>query len=323
MPSTDRHQRSQDYSRRDVLAGATAAAALLASGLRGARAEDLPQENESAPVRPSQPSLMPAAFVGHGSPMLAVDEARGREFRDWARSMGDPVAVLVVSAHYERRPITIGATRTLPLIYDFRGFPRALYEVKYAAPGAPKLARRVAQVLEPLGTVASQPERGLDHGAWVPLKWMYPNQDVPVLSVSLPSHDPRTLVAIGRALRPLREEGVLILGSGSATHNLRRIDGRAGALTPSWASEFDAWLADVMTRNDVDALLDWEQKAPAARTNHPTVEHFVPLLLALGARRDDDQATFPITGFDGASVSRRCVTLARAREAEPTRDRRG
>jgi 4,5-DOPA dioxygenase extradiol len=242
--------------------------------------------------------------------MLALDAARGKEFTDMAAALGRPVAVLVVSAHYERSPVTIGTTETRPLIYDFRGFSRALYEVEYAAPGAPKLARRVEQVLSPLGPVASDPRRGLDHGAWVPLKWMYPEADVPVLPVSLPSHDARTLHRIGQALRPLREEGVLILASGNATHNLRRIDGRRGAPTPAWAAEFDAWLAEITTRREVDALLDWEKKAPAARTNHPTVEHFVPLILAEGARRDDDQVAFPITGWDAGSLSRRCVTYA-------------
>ncbi len=301
-------------SRRTLIRGAVAGAAILATGL-GARAEEPAvgapgKEPEPAPKPPPRPPRMPVAFVGHGSPMLALDAVRGREFHAWAESMGRPVAVLVVSAHYERRPVTLGATRTLPLIYDFRGFPPALYQVRYAPPGAPRLARRVAQALAPLGPVAEQPDRGLDHGAWVPLKWMYPGADVPVLPVSLPSHDPRALLALGRALGPLRDEGVLILGSGSLTHNLRRLDGRPGAPTPAWAADFDAWVSDVLARRAVDELLDWEQRAPAARTNHPTVEHFVPLILAEGARRTDDAAAFPITGFDAASISRRCVTFA-------------
>ncbi|MHC5009421.1 MAG: DODA-type extradiol aromatic ring-opening family dioxygenase, partial [Planctomycetota bacterium] len=212
-------------------------------------------------------------------------------------------------------PITIGATTPQPLINDFRGFPRELYRVRYSPPGAPKLARRVQQLLAPLGDVRSDPRRGHDHGAWVPLRWLYPHADVPVLSVSLPSHRPAALLRIGRALRPLREEGVFILGSGNVTHNLRRLDGRRGAPTPTWASEFDAWSRQVLARHDVDALLDWERKAPAARTNHPTVEHFVPLIIAAGASSERDTVTFPVSGFEAGSISRRCVNFAPPRGA--------
>ncbi|MDF1701427.1 MAG: class III extradiol ring-cleavage dioxygenase [Planctomycetota bacterium] len=254
---------------------------------------------------------MPAAFVSHGSPMLALDKVRGAEFSRWTATLPTPVAVLCVSAHYQRRPASIGATRPVPLVYDFRGFPKALQQVRYAAPGAPKLAKRVHQQLAPIMKVRHEAKRGHDHGTWVPMKWMYPKADVPLLSLSLPSHDPKTLYRMGRALRPLRDEGVLIVGSGSMTHNLRRL-GRPGTATPAWAQEFDAWSTRVLSSNDVDALLDWQRKAPAARTNHPTVEHFVPLLLAAGARKDGEPATFPISGFQSGSMSRRCVTFAPA-----------
>lgn len=300
---------TRPLTRRAVLTGAAAAAALAATDAFG----DEPTPAPAAPPAPAppKPPSMPSLYIGHGSPMLALDAERGAEFTALARSMERPVAVLCVSAHYERSPITIGATETLPLVYDFRGFPQALYRVRYAAPGAPKLARRVARVLAPLGPVKQDPKRGHDHGTWVPLKWMYPKADVPLLSLSLPTHDPKALWRMGRALRPLRDEGVLIIGSGSLTHNLRR-RGRDGEKTPAWASEFDAWATRTLTRNDVDALLDWERKAPAARMNHPTVEHFVPLILAAGARKDADRASYPITGFDAASLSRRCVAFAPA-----------
>jgi 4,5-DOPA dioxygenase extradiol len=283
-------------SRRTLLGG-VAATAVLGARLPQAMADG----GGAARLR-----RQPAAFVGHGSPMLAVDATKGAEFARWAAAMPRPTAVLVVSAHFERSPVTVGATTTLPLIYDFGGFPRALYEIRYPAPGAPDLAQRVAGRLAPLGDVRSDPRRGLDHGAWVPLKWMYPGADVPVLPVSLPTHDPRHLWRLGRALRPLRDEGVLILASGSATHNLRRL-GPEGSPVPAWAGEFDQWLAETVSAGDDGALLDWERRAPAARTNHPTVEHFVPLLLAAAARHDDEGPAFPITGFEGASISRRSV----------------
>lgn len=286
-------------SRRTVLLGAAATAGLAATRARLARGEE---------TRPA-PQAMPTCFVGHGSPMLALDEAKGRELTRMGAALPAMKAILVVSAHYERSPVTLGATTTRPLIYDFRGFPRALYQVRYAPPGAPGLARRVTALLSPLGPVQSDPRRGLDHGAWVPLRWMAPKADVPVLPVSLPTHDPQTLWRLARALAPLRDEGVLILGSGNMTHNLRRIDGRAGAPTPAWASEFDDWARTTLSARSFDALLDWERKAPAARTNHPTVEHFVPLLVAAGASRRSDAVSFPITGFDAGSLSRRCVVF--------------
>ncbi len=284
-------------TRRSLLAGAAAAGVVAAS--RRALGAESPKGGDGG----TQP--MTAAFVGHGSPMTALDATRGRELAAWAKAMPTPDAVLCVSAHFEKSPVTIGATTRVPLFYDFRGFPRALYQVRYPAPGAPDLARRVAARLASIAEVQQDPRRGHDHGTWVPLRWMYAKADVPVLSVSLPGHAPKQLFRLGRALRPLRDEGVLILGSGMMTHNWRaRIE--PGAKPPSWSTEFDAWARRALDTNDVDALLDWQKKAPAARTNHPTVEHFVPLLIALGARRDGDPATYPITGYSG-TMSRRCV----------------
>lgn len=291
--------RSASLTRRTLVLGAAATAGLAATGVRAAFGEE---------ARPA-PTRMPTCFVGHGSPMLALDATKGAELTRLLAAMPTPKAILVVSAHYERSPVTLGATTTRPLIYDFRGFPRALHQVRYPAPGAPALARRVTTLLSPLGSVRSDPRRGLDHGAWVPLRWMAPKADVPVLPVSLPTHDPKTLWRLARALAPLRDEGVLILGSGNVTHNLRRLDGRRGAPTPSWAAEFDAWAETTPKGHAYDALLDWERKAPAARTNHPTVEHFVPLLIAAGASQRSDRVSFPITGFEAGSLSRRCVVF--------------
>jgi 4,5-DOPA dioxygenase extradiol len=252
----------------------------------------------------------PAIFLAHGSPFLLDDQRWVGDLAGWARALPRPRAVLMLSAHWVDRPLTIGATRRVPLVYDFYGFPAKYYEVTYPAPPAPELATRVRALLADEPT-AEDPERGLDHGAYVPLVCMYPEADVPVLQVSLPSLDPAELFALGRKLAPLRREGVLIVGSGFLTHNLRAMDFRPDAPVPAWASEFDAWTADVLTRRDVDALLDYRQRAPGVRQALPTHEHFVPVITALGSAIDDPAAkpTFPISGFTYGSATRRSLQL--------------
>lgn len=255
---------------------------------------------------------LPTLFVAHGAPPLLDDAGWVRELHDWAGSIARPRSILMLSAHWESRPVTIGATRTVPLVYDFYGFPRHHYEQQYAAPGAPELAQRIRGMLGGEQRVVDEPERGLDHGAYVPLVAMYPEADIPVLQMSLPSEDPHELFALGRALRPLRDEGVLIVGSGFLTHNLRAIDWSGGSPPPSWASEFDAWTADAIARKDVDALLDFQRKGPGVRLALPTNEHFVPLLVSLGAAEDDESVAFPISGFWLGSMTRRSVQFGDA-----------
>jgi 4,5-DOPA dioxygenase extradiol len=162
--------------------------------------------------------------------------------------------------------------------------------------------------LKSLGPVAEEPERGLDHGVYVPLLVMYPRADIPVLQVSLPSMDPQELLAVGRALAPLRREGVLITGSGHLTHNLRAADFSEHPVTPGWASDFDAWVAEALARRDVDSLLDYRSRAPGVRQSLPTHEHFVPVLAALGATVDaPGTVSFPVTGWIGGSLTKRSV----------------
>jgi 4,5-DOPA dioxygenase extradiol len=218
-----------------------------------------------------------------------------------------PRSILTVSAHWEARPISVGATRTVPLVYDFYGFPERYYQQKYAAPGAPELAQRVKSLLSAAGQKAAEaPERGLDHGAYVPLVAMYPEANVPVLQLSLPSLAPEELFAVGRALAALRNEGVLIMGSGFLTHNMRTAFQRG---TPQWAQEFDQWAAETLAANQTDALLDFERRAPAARTALPTTEHFAPVIVAAGSAQESAAPTFPISGFWAAagSFTRRSV----------------
>jgi 4,5-DOPA dioxygenase extradiol len=232
---------------------------------------------------------MPAIYLSHGAPPLADDAHWPRELADWSAGLPRPTAILVVSAHWEEAPLTVGATDTVPLLYDFWGFPQRYYEVRYPAPGAPDLADKVRKLLRgPQYPVHDDPNRGLDHGAYVPLVEMYPAADVPALQISMPTLDPRALYEIGRKLAPLRDEGVLIIGSGFTTHNLRAVDMHRPAdhAPPTWSTEFDAWVDGATKVHDVDALLDFQHRAPAARLAHPRTEHFAPLFVALGASGD-------------------------------------
>ncbi len=226
---------------------------------------------------------MPALYLSHGAPPLADDPLWPGQLAAWAADLPRPSAILMVSAHWEEAPLALGATGTVPLVYDFRGFPERYYRVRYAAPGAPALAERVRKTLRGAGMpVQDLPERGLDHGAYVPLVEMYPDADIPVLQMSLPTLDPRRLLEVGRRLAPLRDQGVLIVGSGFFTHNLAALR-HTGTAPPAWSAEFDAWGREALGRQDVDALLDFGNKAPAARLAHPRTEHFAPLFVALGA----------------------------------------
>jgi 4,5-DOPA dioxygenase extradiol len=240
---------------------------------------------------------MPAIYLSHGAPPLADDKLWTGQLADWSAELPRPASVLMVSAHWEAAPLALGATTTVPLVYDFWGFPEHYYQVKYPAPGAPELAGDVRKLLRSAGMpVADLPDRGLDHGAYVPLVEMYPHADVPVLQISMPTLDPRQLFEVGRRLAPLRDDGVLIVGSGFFTHNLRAIS--PGGAVPSVMAEFDHWGQEVLGRGDIDALLDFEHKAPAARLAHPRTEHFAPLFVTLGAVSGDlSGARTVIDGF--------------------------
>ena len=252
-----------------------------------------------------QAGRMPVIFAAHGAPVLLDDAQWMGELAAWAAAMPKPKSILVVSAHWEQRPTALGATRTVPLVYDFYGFPEHYYRTEYPAPGAPELASRVRELLRQRGIAsADEPERGLDHGAYVPLVAMYPKADVPVLQVSMPRLDPQELFELGRALAPLPDEGVLVFGSGFLTHNMRDAF-RPG--TPEWAREFDAWAGEALSRFDVVALLVFRDRAPAPELALPTWEHYAPVLVAAGAAAESGPSvSFPITGWwmDGAFTKR-------------------
>jgi 4,5-DOPA dioxygenase extradiol len=254
------------------------------------------QAAESGWARAAASGRMPAVYLSHGAPPLADDPVWPGELAAWSAELPKPSAVLVVSAHWEDAPLALGSVRTVPLVYDFRGFPEHYYQVEYAAPGAAGLARSVRGLLESAGSPVQDTDRGLDHGAYVPLVEMYPDVDVPTLQISLPTLNPAKLMDLGRKLAPLRDEGVLIMGSGFFTHNLRAIarDGSASAVM----AEFDDWGNRALAAGDVDSLLDFERKSPSGRYAHPRTEHFAPLFVALGAAEADlaDQRSV-IDGF--------------------------
>jgi 4,5-DOPA dioxygenase extradiol len=243
-------------------------------------------------------STMPALFLSHGAPPLVDDERWVAQLRELTAALPRPTAILVASAHWESAPLMLGATEPVSLVYDFGGFDRRFYEVQYRAPGAPELADRVASLMPDSEHVA-RTSRGLDHGAYVPLSVMYPDADVPVLQMSLPTLEPDRLLDLGRRLRPLRDEGVLIVGSGFTTHGLPFLrDWRVDATPPGWSAEFDAWAAETLARGAVDELADFRRRAPGMPYAHPTIEHFAPMFLTLGASGDPEQAPDqPIDGF--------------------------
>jgi 4,5-DOPA dioxygenase extradiol len=252
---------------------------------------------------------MPLVFVAHGAPPLLDDKGWMGELTEWGKALPRPRSILVVSAHWEARPAAIGATRPLPLVYDFYGFPARYYETKYPSPGAPELAARVRELLDARGIAHETDEtRGLDHGVYIPLLAMYPAADIPVLQVSLPGLDPKEVADFGRALGALADEGVLVMGSGFLTHNLRTL----GQPTPGWAREFDSWSEEKLRKLDLDALIDFRAKAPAANLAHPRHEHYAPALVTAGAaiERGRRDVAFPITGFwNGMSFTKRSVQI--------------
>jgi 4,5-DOPA dioxygenase extradiol len=261
----------------------------------------------------SSPDRMPALFLSHGAPPL-VDDARWvAELEQWSADLPRPRAILVVSAHWEAAPLMLGATEPAPLVYDFSGFPQRYYETTYAAPGAPELADRIAGLL-PDTTHVVRTDRGLDHGAYVPLTVMYPDADVPVLQLSLPTLEPDALLRLGERLRPLRDEGVLLIGSGFTTHGLpfltRQHFGDPATPAPGWSVEFDHWARERLAAGDVEGLAAFRDRAPGMPYAHPTIEHFAPMFVTLGASGDPEQpADQAIDGF-WMGLAKRSFTVA-------------
>ena len=238
-------------------------------------------------------ATLPSLFISHGAPTFAIEPGlAGAQLRALGHALGKPRAIVVVSPHWMTRGVEITATSRPETVHDFGGFPRALYALQYSAPGSPELAARIQQQLQSHGIAARlDPRRGLDHGAWVPLLHLYPDADVPVIQVSLPvDTDEAKAFALGQALAPLAPEEILIIGSGSLTHNL--FEFRSGeAQAAPYAKAFSAWVRQAVLAGDTARLLQTLAAAPHAARAHPTTEHFLPLLVAAGAASTPHVAT--------------------------------
>lgn len=264
------------------------------------------------PVWTPEDEPLPALFLSHGAPPLYDDPVWIEQLSQWALRMPKPKAIIIVSAHWEAAPISMSdPAAATPLVYDFSGFHPTYYTIQYPTPDAHDVAERIRALLPSTTAVHQHQGRGLDHGAWVPLSVMYPLGDVPVVQLSLPTHEPDTLMDLGRRLRVLREEGVLIIGSGFMTHGLPFLtpDMVLHGKAASWSLEFDAWAAEALRRGDVDELARYRSNAPALAYAHPTVEHFTPLFVALGAGTGEHVRTR--TAIDGYMVglSKRSVEV--------------
>jgi 4,5-DOPA dioxygenase extradiol len=257
---------------------------------------------------------LPALYLGHGAPPLFEDPTWMAELFAWAQALPKPRDVLIVSAHWEAAPVSItSSAAATPLVYDFWGFDERYFKMTYPTPDAGDLAARVAALMPDAEPLHEHRSRGLDHGAWVPLKIMYPDGDLPVLQLSLPTDEPGRLLDLGTRLRELRAQGTLVIGSGFLTHGLPYLSrehflGRGSA--PGWSREFDSWAAQALDSGDVDTLAAYLSKAPAVRYAHPTVEHFTPLFVTLGAAaRPDLPVTTTIEGF-AMGLSKRSFQVA-------------
>jgi 4,5-DOPA dioxygenase extradiol len=255
---------------------------------------------------------LPVLYISHGAPPLLEDETWMGQLANWAKEIEKPKGIVIVSAHWESAPITISATAAnTPLIYDFGGFSPKFYNMTYGTPDATWLGDLVAKLMPDNEPLRRHETRGLDHGAWVPLKVMYPDADIPVIQLSMPTHDPEKLLELGNRLKPLREQGVLVIGSGFMTHGLQFIrDWRIEAEAPMWSAEFDAWAKEALAKGDLETLVRYRETAPGMPYAHPTVEHFTPLFITLGASSNPEQVAE--TKIDGyfMGLAKRSVQVA-------------
>lgn len=263
------------------------------------RASTLERAAAHRPWTPEDGPL-PSLFISHGAPMLFEMTDWMTALHDWARALPKPKAILIVSAHWESAPLSLSSSAPSELVYDFGGFDPLYYTMRYDAPDASELARLVTRALPDTEPIHEHGSRGLDHGAWVPLKIMYPRADIPILQLSMPTHDATRLLSLGGRLRVLRESGVLVIGSGYMTHGLPFIGWQNPDHVPAWSADFDRWAAEALARGDIDELAGFSARAPGMPYAHPTVEHFTPLFVTLGARADP---TAPVqTTIDGYAL---------------------
>lgn len=261
---------------------------------------------------------LPSVFLSHGTPMLALqepeDDAFVRNVHAWFSKLPEkPRAVVVVSAHglSEEGTVEISAVTKNSLIYDFRGFPAALYQVRYEAPGAPDLVPRLIELISSKGFRTEVTGRGIDHGVWVPLRVAFPDAEIPIIQVSLPHpSQPEKVLLLGKALGALRDEGVLIVGSGGMVHNLHQLQWNQKHGDPlPWARAFAEWVQARLRAKDVGAIVDFEAEAPFANLAHPTIEHFYPIFITLGASLPGDELDWIHEGYEYGTLSMDCFAL--------------
>ena len=263
----------------------------------------------------------PAVFFAHGSPLSALGgDSHAAALRAFGARHTGARAILVVSAHWQvSQPVRVTAWDSAPLLYDFGGFPDELYRLTYPAPGSPSAAARVVNMLQAAGQQARfERERGLDHGAWAPLRLAWPGAATPVLEVSMPFVPPQELFQLGRALRPLRDDGFLLAASGGIVHNLSRVRfADKDAPVDEWAGEFDAWVAEAVAARKLENLLAYRHTAPHARLSVPTTEHFDPLFVAMGMAHPDEPVETIFEGFHYGNLSMRSFSFAPPSDTAP------
>ncbi len=255
---------------------------------------------------------LPALFIGHGSPMNVIEDNQWTQaWQQLGKTLPRPQAILMISAHWYGRGSFVCSARQPKTIHDFGGFPEALYQIQYPAPGSPELALRVQAVLKDTVTVVLDESYGLDHGAWSVLYHLFPEADIPVVQLSMDAtHHAQKHFDVGKQLATLREQGVLIIGSGNVVHNLARYDwGRSQSNTTTWAHEFENTVKQLIQRNQVEALIHYQNLGEAAHLSIPTAEHYLPLLYVLGSAHENDPVSFPVEGIEGGSLSMLSVQL--------------
>lgn len=254
---------------------------------------------------------MPAIFFGHGNPMNALERnAFSKRWAKLGKTIPRPKGIVCVSAHWYLPATLVTATKTPRTIHDFGGFPKKLFEVEYPAPGSPELASRVQKLLAPL-PVGRDDHWGLDHGTWSVLRHVYPDADIPIIQLSIDETQPSAFhYNIGQRLAPLREEGILVMGSGNLVHNLHAYAwGKHPAKPYDWALRFESTARELLLANDDGPLIAYENLGRDATLSVPTPDHYLPLLYVMGTRHDEDNVTFPVEGIDGGSVSMLTIQL--------------
>jgi 4,5-DOPA dioxygenase extradiol len=259
------------------------------------------------------PRRMPALFVGHGSPMNTLTDNRCTQaWRRIGQALPRPLAILAVSAHWYMPQLAVTAMAEPETIHDFYGFPQALFEFEYPAPGSPALAARVRDLLQPFEVDADM-SWGIDHGSWSVLAHLFPAADIPVVQLSIDRSRPAQFhYDLGKRLAPLRDEGVLILGSGNVVHNLGMLAWDRPDAAFDWAQRFEQAVKDRLARRDHAPLVSWDSLDPQARLAVPTPEHYLPLLYAIATQQDDEAVSFPVDGIEMGSLSMLTVALGAA-----------